>query len=267
MELIRPANNSGKFYPSSHLEILAMITQWNKLTDPKIQEQKLNNIHPKAIVSPHAGYIYSGYTANFAYRLLANRKPKRIIVIGPSHYQYFLGISAGYFDAYQTPFGQLRSDSDYLKELSQYFVFTFEKNVHTREHSTETQFPFIKHYFPDVPVIELVYSSVDYFDLSNLFEHILRDKQNALVISTDLSHFYPLSQARLLDSNCLTGFEYQNIELILNKCEACGKPGLTAITNTASRLYLKTKVLDYRTSADQSSDTRSVVGYMSGIVY
>ncbi len=267
MELIRPAGNSGKFYPHQAGEIEQMILAWNNILDKNVTDKSVFKIQPKAIVAPHAGYVYSGFTANFAHRILGSRQPKRIVVVGPSHHVYVRGISAGYFDAYETPFGLLKGDVAYLKELSQYFNFTFEEEAHYLEHSTETQFPFIKYYNPDVKIVELIYGNTDYLDLADIFEFVLRDKDNAIVISTDLSHFHTQSKAHEKDNYCLVAFEYKNIELSLEKCEACGKLGLTGIIKTANDLYLDTKILDYRTSGDITGDKSSVVGYMSGVVY
>jgi len=267
MELIRPAGNAGKFYPDDPELITKMIIRWNDILDKNVEDKTVFNIQPKAIVAPHAGYVYSGFTANYAHRILGAEKPKRVIVAGPSHHVFIRGISAGYFDAYETPFGLLQGDPAYLRKLSEVFNFTFEEEAHEVEHSTETQFPFIKYYSPDTKIIELIYGDADYLDLADLFEYILRDKDNALVISTDLSHYFPQETAHEKDNNCLVAFEYKNIELSLYKCEACGKTGLSGIIKTAKDLYLNTKILDYRTSGDITGDTSAVVGYMSGMVY
>ncbi len=267
MELIRKAGNMGKFYPANPKEIEMMIKAWNEILNKNIEDKNILNLKPRAIVSPHAGYVYSGFTANFAHRLVPNTQPKRVIVIGPSHHVYIRGISAGYFDAYQTPFGLLKGDKDYLKELSQYFNFTFEENAHYLEHSTETQFPFVKHYEPEVKIVELIYGITDYLEVADVMEYILRDPDNAIVISTDLSHFYTQEVANELDNNCVMGLAYKNLEIVQEKCEACGKTGLEAIIKVAKDLYLNTKVLDYRTSGDITGDKKSVVGYMSGVVF
>ena len=267
MELIRPAGNSGKFYPDDPEVIKKMIIHWNDLLDRHVEDKDIFNLRPEAIVSPHAGYVYSGFTANYAHRILGNRDAKRIIVAGPSHHVYIRGISAGYFDAYETPFGLLQGDKAYLKELSRYFNFTFEETAHYLEHSTETQFPFIKHFNPGTKIVELIYGNTDYLELADIFEYILRDKDNAIVVSTDLSHFHTQNTANEIDSHCLVAFEYKNLELGLEKCEACGKIGLNALIKTAGDLYMNTKVLDYRTSGDVTGDLTRVVGYMSGVAY
>ncbi len=267
MELIRPAGNSGKFYPDDPEAIKQMIIHWNNLLKKNLEDQKLLKLNPEAIVAPHAGYVYSGFTANYGHRILGNLHPKRIIVAGPSHHVYIRGISAGYFDAYETPFGLVQGDKAYLKELNRYFNFTFEETAHYLEHSTETQFPFIKYYNPEAKLVELIYGNADYLELADIFEYILRDKDNAIVVSTDLSHFHRQNLANEIDSNCLVAFEYKNLEIGLDKCEACGKTGLNALIKTATDLYMTTKVLDYRTSGDITGDTARVVGYMSGVAY
>ncbi len=267
MELIRPAGNAGKFYPDDPELITKMIVKWNVILDENVTDKTIFKLPSKAVISPHAGYVYSGFTANFAHRILGMHNPKRIVIVGPSHHVFIRGISAGYFDAYETPFGLLNGDTAYLRELSENFNFTFDERAHNLEHSTETQFPFIKYYNPSVKIVELIYGETDYLDLADIFEFVLRDQDNAVVVSTDLSHYHPQEIAYEKDNNCLVAFEYKNIELCLDKCEACGKIGLAGIIKTAKDRYLNTKVLDYRTSGDITGDKSAVVGYMSGLVY
>ena len=260
---IRQAGVRGKFYPYEASDIITMIENWN--------EDGINlQILPKAIVSPHAGYIYSGYTANTVHKLLPLAGPKTIVVIGPSHHVGFRGISASFFDKYETPFGLLDIDTELLNSLHKHYNFTFAEQAHYLEHSTETQMPFIAYYFDNkVKVVELIYGlGVSYVEISRIIRHLWVVKKNiAVVISTDLSHFHNEITANGIDKTCLTGFENKNLNLIKMPCEACGKVGLLGVTNAAAELDLNTKVVNYTTSAETTGDSRSVVGYMSGVVW
>ena len=265
MELIREAGNMGKFYPSDCKALKNTIEHFNKKSVSSTNKS-FSETRPRAIISPHAGYIYSGYTANAAHHLISNAQPKRIIVIGPSHHLYIDGISAGFYKSYQTPCGNLETDIKYLKNLDSSYNFLFENRAHYLEHSTETQMPFINYYNPQAKVIELIYGKTDWMQLTELIEYILSDKNNVVVISSDLSHFYPISIAKKLDAVCIEAIERKDTNL-LDDCEACGITGIKAILDVADKLNLQTDILDYRTSADVSEDNTSVVGYASAVIW
>jgi AmmeMemoRadiSam system protein B len=229
--------------------------------------QEIASIIPRAVIVPHAGYVYSGLTANFAYRFLKVSSVKRIIIIGPSHHHYFKGISGSYYETYETPCGQVEIDSAYLFALAKQFDIGFQSKAHEKEHSTEVQLPFIQHYFPETKVIELIYGDVSAKKLANLITALLNNKKNAVVISSDLSHFHTLKQANILDKHCLKGVEQLNLAELEKGCKACGIIGIQAMIVAAKHLNLSSKLLDYRTSANVSRDSNSVVGYMSALFY
>jgi AmmeMemoRadiSam system protein B/AmmeMemoRadiSam system protein A len=259
----RVAGVMGQFYPSSCKEITNIIKNWNKILDDRLENKKLLSEVPKAIIVPHAGYIYSGFTANLAYRLLSNSSAKRVIVIGPSHHVYIEGLSVSYQDRYQTPCGDLDIDKDYIDQIQKDFSLIFNQKAHSVEHSTETQMPFIKHYFKDIKVIEFIYGKIDYKIIVQLISTLLQDSSNMIVISTDLSHFYNLKKAKELDNICLNAIKKKDSSLLDNGCEACGMIGIKAMLNVAKDKNLSVDLLDYRTSADASSDESRVVGYIS----
>ncbi len=264
MELIRQAGNSGKFYPSTCEEVTRFIDRCNKVSaSVQLQEP----IKVRAVIVPHAGYFYSGFTANSAYRTFSNAIPKRVVVIGPSHYAYFTGVSAAFFEQYETPCGNLKIDMSYLEKLNISFKFSFSKKAHFAEHSTETQMPFIRHYHPQAGVIELIYGRVEWQEIVPVIEAVLSDEDNILVISSDLSHFYPLEQASRLDNICLEAIRQKNIEMFDRGCEACGIIGIKAMIEVADKNNLQTAIVDYRTSADASGDESSVVGYASAVIW
>ena len=113
----RKAAVKGQFYPEECNKVKAYIAKFNQELNTLDIPKKVQNIVPRAILVPHAGYIYSGFTANFAYRFLKQTKAKRIIVIGPSHHHYFQGISGSYYENYETPCGSIEIDSPYLFAL------------------------------------------------------------------------------------------------------------------------------------------------------
>lgn len=261
----RDMSVAGTFYPNDKKELNRYFNHFNKI----LEKSNFNidkNIIPKALIVPHAGYVYSGFTANAAYRYTQNINPKKIIVIGPSHKISFEGISIGKYDKYKTPNNDLEVDLELLSKLKKRFEFiTFKQEAH-QEHSTETQFPFISHYFKNIKVIELVYGKIEYLELSKLIEYLLEDKDNFIIISTDLSHFYKQKEAKILDNICLYGIKHININSFDKGCEACGIVAMKAIINSAKKQNMQSKIIDYRTSSDASGDTSSVVGYVSAII-
>ncbi len=260
----RVAGVMGQFYPSSCSEIGTMIKKWNQYLDKNLSDKSILKEIPKAIISPHAGYIYSGFTANIAYRLLANSDAKRVIVIGPSHRVHIDGLSASMFDQYQTPCGNMEIDLEYIQNIKKQYNMGFNKEAHKTEHSTETQMPFIKHYLPSAKIVELIYGKIDYKEIAKLINTLLRDKENVVVISTDLSHFHNLKKAKELDHICLKAIvEKKDYRILEQGCEACGITGVKAMLKVADDKKLFSHLLDYRTSADASGDESRVVGYVS----
>jgi len=264
--MIRQTAVAGTFYPNNCEELHQQFQHFNDILENSNFNATIN-FTPKAIIVPHAGYVYSGFTANVAYSLLKNVQAKRVVVIGPSHKFSFKGASISLFDEFQSPCGNLKIDKAFANHLQNEFDFlTFNEQVHC-EHSTETQMPFIQYYLPNSEAVEIVYSDISKDKISELLSYILKNCEDTLlVISTDLSHFYDLQKANLLDNIALEAIKNLSLETWDKGTEACGRTGVKAIIKTANEFSLKSEVLDYRTSYDVSNDDSSVVGYMSAII-
>ncbi len=261
---IREMSVAGSFYPNSSQEIEAMLDHFNTILEKNVNMHQLLSFESRAVIVPHAGYIYSGFTANVAYRTLATKPLKQVVVIGPSHRQLFKGISIADYTHYATPFGMLPVATQTVETLKQKEGISFLPHVHA-EHSTEVQMPFIKYYMPDVSVVELIYGKEDPHHLSSMIDQLLEEPQTAVVISTDLSHFYDIKKAQKHDGICLDAITTLDPLRLEQGCEACGKTGVEAIILSARERGLIPHVLDYRTSADISGDTTQVVGYLSAL--
>jgi AmmeMemoRadiSam system protein B len=154
-----------------------------------------------------------------------------------------------------------------INNLKEKFNFiNFIDQVHI-EHSTETQFPFIKYYLPKVQVVELIYGDIEYEKITKIIEEVLNEKENFVVISTDLSHFYNLEKAKQLDDICIDAIENLSIDTFNKGCEACGRVGVKAIINWAKQNNAKTRLIDYSTSETVTKDDTRVVGYGSFLSY
>lgn len=257
----REMSVAGSFYPSSCEEIQKYIDIFNKDLSNELKKTKV-----RAMISPHAGYVYSGFTANMAYRSIDTSKVKRVVIIGPSHRVYLKGASVAMFEKYDSPCTQMKIDLDYSDALVQKYNFLcFDKAAH-QEHSTETQVPFIEHYFDEVELVEIVYGDIEYEVLVPLLDEILEDEKNFLVISTDLSHFHDLKKANRLDSICCKAVENMDISTFESGGEACGMIGVKAVIEAAKKRGLHSELMDYRTSFDASSDDSRVVGYLSALI-
>ncbi|WP_298753869.1 AmmeMemoRadiSam system protein B [uncultured Arcobacter sp.] len=253
-------NYSGSFYPDKKDELLKYFEFFNQ------NQQEINlDIKARAIIVPHAGYIYSGIVANIAYSKIKDLKPKRVIVIGPSHRHYLSGASVSLFDKYETPLGDMNIDKEFgLDLIKKYDCLDFDENAHM-EHSTETQMPFIKNYL-DTKVLEIVYGKLDYKELSNILLDLFKDEDNFVVISTDLSHFYSLEEANILDQTCIDAIKNKDLIKIDEGCEACGIIGVKALLETSKEFNFEIKFLEYKTSCEMTKDRTSVVGYASFLV-
>ena len=259
----REMSVNGAFYPGRAIEIERYFEHFSTTYD---EERALPEVRSRVVIVPHAGYIYSGYSANVAYRILQKSGVKKFVVIGPSHKVAFDGVSLCNFTAYETPLGDIE-DSDFLfQKLKERFHLSCFAEAHA-EHSTEVQFPFIKHYIEDGEIVELVYSYASAQMLSEIIDFVLNEEDCGVIISTDLSHFYTLSNAARLDNICLEAIEKLNTDRLHDGCEACGILGIEALLLSAKKQGLKSLLLDYRTSADASGDTHRVVGYVSACFY
>ena len=259
----RKMSVNGSFYPARAIELERYFEHFNNIYD---EEQILPEVKSAAVIVPHAGYIYSGYSANIAYRVLQKSGIKKFVIIGPSHRVAFEGVSLCDFSSYETPFDDIEGCGDLAQKLKENFSLTCISDAHN-EHSTEVQFPFIKHYIEDAQIVELIYSHVDAKLLSKIINFILEQDSFGVIISSDLSHFHNLSNAVRLDTICVEAIEKVDATKLYNGCEACGIIGIEAMLLSAKESGLNSLILDYRTSADASGDTERVVGYVSACFY
>ena len=255
----REMSVNGTFYPARTVEIERYFEHFNAVLDE--ENITLPAVHAKAVIVPHAGYIYSGFSANAAYRVLAQSGLSNLLVIGPSHRVALEGASLCEAQSYETPLG----DISFAQELHEALAarFGLSRTIIHAEHSTEVQFPFIKHYMPHAKITEIIYGRTSPAYLSEIIDFALSLKDTGVIISTDLSHFYTQEEANKLDRICLHAIESLDISLLHRGCEACGILGVEAMISSAEKHSLSPHLLDYRTSADASGDTSRVVGYVS----
>jgi AmmeMemoRadiSam system protein B len=271
MKKIRTQQVAGYFYPSNPDKLY-------KDVETMMSKVEINESFPDifGVISPHAGYVYSGNTAAYAYYVLKNKDIKTVFVISPSHYEYFPGISIYDGDAYQTPFGELEIDQEKTETLISNSKIIFRGiQGHRKEHALEVQLPFLQFTLNDFKIVPIVMGDQRSYYIDELSKQISRviDKSSVVVASTDLSHFQSASEANILDSlveKRINEFDYENLQkdLITKKCEACGGgPMITLMKAAAFKSFQKAKVLKRTDSSEITGNKSEVVGYLSAVVY
>ena len=271
MNYIRAPYVAGHFYPADPVRLQKEITTY--LESVKFPKE-INEIF--GIVSPHAGYVYSGQTAAYAYNLLKGKIYKRVVLISPSHAEYFTGISVFEGDAYETPLGIVEVDKEFVNKLVDNAGYIFKgEEGHRNEHALEVQIPFLQLVLKDFKIVPIVMGDqsrrfVDELALK-LAENV--DDETLIVSSSDMSHFHSKESADKLDSiveKRINKFDYDSLQNDLDhrKTEACGGGPIIAMMKAAS---LKNKmhalVIHRSDSGDVSGNNREVVGYLSAVVY
>lgn len=256
---------SGAFYPSDADEL-------GKVVGDDINSAKNSHHQPLLLASPHAGFIYSGETAGWAYKQLENL-PKThytVLLVGPSHRVGFEGFAFPFHDKFLTPLGEIPVNQEKIHKFLAQNTSTlpvFKHDLpHKDEHCLETQLPFLQKSLESFDIIPIVYGKCDYNDLCFIFEQFLLDGDTIVVISSDLSHFYEYDKARQIDDFCNKGVVELDLDVLSNG-EACGMIGLKAAVLFAAKYGLKSELLDYRTSGDTAGDKSRVVGYASYMFY
>jgi hypothetical protein len=271
MKKVRQPAVAGMFYPSLPEELAGEI---NEMLDNAGTEEAPENLY--GIVVPHAGYIYSGQTAAKAYKLLKDKKYKTVVVISPSHREYFPGISVFDGDAYLTPLGEIEIDSEMRDRIAEGSKIIFKGvNGHRSEHALEVQLPFLQVALGDFKLLPVVMGDQSKLFVDELSERLsdVVDENTLIVSSSDLSHYYSKPVAEKLDSiivNRINNFDYNGLmnDLEENRCEACGGGAIVSLMKSADILNRKNaKVLARTDSGDITGDSKEVVGYLSAIVY
>lgn len=271
-ENVRLPAVAGLFYPEDATELSHLITKLLKENKPS---KRYNNVF--GIVVPHAGYIYSGESAAYAYNVLKEDADfKTAIIISPSHQEYFTGCTIFDGEAYRTPLGDIPIN----KKLAEQIInisesISFGNKGHKGEHALEVQLPFlqiIKSDFDIVPIVMGDQSAQYIQDLSNVLSQIV-DGNTIIIASSDLSHFYSKEKATELDNvvvNRINNFEYPELynDLANDNCYACGGGGIVALMECADIVgEYKAEVLSHTDSGDVSNDNSSVVGYLSAVIF
>ena len=271
MKSIREPAVAGMFYSASPGKLKGDIQLLLDLTRP---DELYTGV--AGIVSPHAGYMYSGRTAAYAFNAIGGKNFETVVIISPSHKEYFQGASIYNGEAYRTPLGDVPLNKQMIASLTENNQYIFESiNGHRSEHAVEVQIPFLQMVMNHFSIVPIVMG-----DQRKIFVDILAEKlaevvdENTLIVaSSDLSHFYTKKEADKLDSiieERIKNFEFDKLQedLETEKCQACGGGAIVSMMKAANLINKrKSKVLSRSDSGDITGDHSEVVGYLSAIVY
>jgi len=267
---IRPAAVAGTWYPGTALALAAAVDRHLAEADRAGQEVPGDLA---AVIAPHAGLMYSGPVAAHAYRLLRDRAFGVAVLVGPSHFVGFEGVSIYPSGGFETPFGLAPIDADCARAIAGATVAVVNhRAAHAREHSLEMQLPFLAHLAPGLPIVPLVmgYQTKETaYALGDALATALRGRKALLVASTDLSHYHDAKTASALDAvviDCVSRFDADGLQRALDARpdHACGGGPTVAVMRAAQLAGARDAVvLHYADSGDVSGDKSAVVGYLA----
>jgi AmmeMemoRadiSam system protein B/AmmeMemoRadiSam system protein A len=274
-QAIKEPNVSGQFYPADKT---ALSQQIGKFLENAAPERMDGDII--CLISPHAGYDFSGQTAAFGYKLIRNKPYKTVVIIGPSHYYGFSGISVYASGKFRTPLGELEIDSDFTQKIiNSGQNISFIPQAFTKEHSVEVQLPFLQKSLADFKIVPIVSGDCGYQTLKNLSENLIKAigqrKDVLIVASTDLTHSYDYQETEIIDRINLSYLQKMSADELYFKLKEgaarmCGGYPVVAAMLTAKGLgHTCLKVLSYTNSAQVAGKKTKglwTVGYVSAVM-
>jgi len=256
MQTVRAPAVAGFFYPADPEQLHAQVRQFLR------QAQPTTGPSPKALIVPHAGYIYSGPIAASAYAGLCPLREQvtHVVLLGPSHRVGFRGLAVSGMKVFATPLGPIAVDQAALKRLRQQPGVEALEQAHEREHSLEVQLPFLQEVLGDFTLVPLVVGDARPAEVGAVLESVWGGPETLIVISSDLSHYRDYQTARALDeatSEAIAALRYEDI----GYDQACGRNPINGLLWVARRRGLQGVTLDLRNSGDTAGARDQVVGY------
>ena len=255
MSQIRPAAVAGAFYPGNG-QVLSRDLDALLEAAPEAHGPL-----PKALIVPHAGYIYSGPIAASAYRRLAAGRGQitRVVLLGPAHRVAVRGLALPQTDAFATPLGGVRIDQaacDAIRTLPQ---VVSSNAAHAQEHSLEVQLPFLQKVLGEFALVPLVVGDASAEEVAQVLDQLWGGPETLIVISSDLSHYLPYALAQRVDQE--TTDMILRLQTGINHEQACGGTPVNGLLIAAKQHGLKPELLDLRNSGDTAGGPEQVVGY------
>ena len=258
---IKQAAVAGSFYPSDRDELQSMV---EKMLDNATNQSP----PPKAIMAPHAGYIYSGPIAANAYASLypVSDSIKKVVLLGPAHRVYLKGMAVSSASHFATPLGDIRINTALRDCVSSLSGVEIMDEAFAQEHSLEVHLPFLQTVLKDFTLLPVVVGDASPDQVAKLIESVWGGKETLIVISTDLSHYHDYQTANHVDTETANFIKQLQYEKIGPK-QACGCRPISGLLKIARDNGHEVSILDVRNSGDTAGSDDSVVGYGAFLLY
>lgn len=259
---VRAPAVAGMFYPANPVELGRTVRGFLASVSAK-GEGGL-----KAVIAPHAGYVYSGPIAASAYALLKEMKGQieRVVLIGPSHRVGFRGLALCTAKSYAIPGKEIPIDRETEARLAKMPGVGLLDSAHLSEHSLEVHLPFLAEVLGDFRLVPIVAGQADPDLVANVLEAVWGGPETLIVISTDLSHYHDYETARQIDAKTVAAIERLDAGF-LDGDHACGAVAVAGLLEAARRHHMTVKTLDVRNSGDTAGPRDRVVGYGAWAFY
>jgi hypothetical protein len=259
MTTVRPPAVAGAFYPREAGELRSTVE--DLLRGRAADEDRPAPKAVKAIIAPHAGYVYSGPIAGSAFRSLAGAAAdiRRVVLVGPAHYVPIRGLALPGHHWFATPLGEVRVEPEGAQAALRLPQVRVVPEAHAREHSLEVELPFLQALLGEFDLVPLVAGDADGGEVAEVLERLWGGPETLVVISSDLSHYLPYDAALRADRE--TADEILALGGPLHSRQACGSVPINGLLEAARRRGLVPELLDLRNSADTAGDPSRVVGY------
>jgi len=272
-EDVRKPSFAGSFYPADKQVLSKMIDSFLK----NVKEESVNKNKIIGVIVPHAGYIYSGQTAAYSFKLFERMRNKTFIILGRSHHTYFKGGIIDDRDAWLTPLGKVEIDKGLFKEFYKEKGFHINHTLLDVEHAIEVEIPFLQKVCKSFKIFPILLGDIDIQNvngIANVIYKIVKKRKDIIfVVSSDLSHYYSETIAEKKDHLLFKYLKTKNISLIYRKLkerkeiEACGDAAIVVMLKVAEKMgNYALKVLNYSTSAKTTGDKKKVVGYGAVVI-
>jgi len=262
MSRVRAPAVAGLFYPQDEAELRRLVTGYIDACSRPGPVRK-----PKALIVPHAGYLYSGAVAGCAYRVLrdSGASIRHVVLLGPSHRVPMRGLAVTSLDYFSTPLGPVPIDGSGRQRLRELGLVGISDAPHAAEHSLEVQLPFLQIVLGEFDLLPIATGHVPRGLVARTLEAAWNGPETLIVVSTDLSHYHTSAEARKLDAESTRSILERRGDLTDE--QACGARGVNGLIQIAQRRGLVVEMLDQRNSGDTAGDRSRVVGYGSYAVY
>jgi len=257
VSVVRQPVVAGSFYPADPEELEAIVNGYlDGVSGP------CGETAPKALIVPHAGYIYSGPIAASAYAALRDLRSaiERVVLLGPSHRFPLAGLAASEADAFQTPLGAVPVDREALESVLHLAQVRLLESAHALEHSLEVQLPFLQRVLGRFSLVPLAVGDATSEEVAEVLEELWGGRETLIVVSSDLSHYHDYDTAKQLDAVTTRAIEDCEPEQLTSE-SACGRVPVRGLLLAAKRRQLRCQTLDLRNSGDTSGPRSQVVGY------